>query len=584
MPDNNNLPDGQPPFQPLNNDVNDDSKFAVESPNLSSNQLNVEPVVGQPELNPSTPNTEPTIRPYVGAAGQSSGSVPIAPYTATTSELPGSQINPDSFKMSGALPQVPPKKNKKKLWLAICAVMVLLILSAGYVLAFYLPSTPANIYDAALSNTGKAVDQLINYTSAQRQADYKSLAFNGKLTVKSAGSSYDMTLDGAGSKGNAQIQATGDYMGETVNANVRVVTVSGNSSPDVYIKISGVAKMLNAYGLTSLAGLDSKWIAIDHTLIDSYKSSLSQSLNAATGGVTNSPVAPTYSQIMDAVYKVQAVNKQYLFTTDSSKSVLSGETFVGKETLNGQTMNHYNVGYNKAHLEAYVTAVGHALDTSQLNDWSVKTNNGKNLSQSMQLNTIIESIKNADAAYTFDLWINTKTKLISMLAFTNQKDKSQVFTIGQNYTGGSNYPFNIAFKSKDSSGNPQSGTLAVTLDTNTNKVNVNLKVQDQTSSGSTAIVMAMDFAPGKNPITVTAPVGAIPLLNVLSSIGLGGILPPSGSKNTPANVNPACSNPALLLQCSPAITGTGSGVNPGGLMLPACKPIATTACPLENKT
>src|SRR5207248_875277 len=96
------------------------------------------------------------------------------------------------------------------------------------------------------------------------------------------------------------------------------------------------------------------------------------------------------------------------------------------------------------------------------------------LSQVSDFDSLKSSIKNAKANYTFELWADAKTKLISKVAFTDPSNKSSVFTLSQNYSSGNQYPFSLHITGKDSGGNPEDMTLGLSVDTKTNKSQITL--------------------------------------------------------------------------------------------------------------
>ncbi len=490
-------------------------------------------------------NQQPQPNPAPGPSTQPSNPLLQQPEVPGVQPEPAVLTAPDAGSIPPASPFVPQsnpksKKSKKYLWVGAMTLAVLLLLG-GYAFAIYLPNTPSHVYSSSLANTGLALDKLLDYSKQQQQANYTSVSFNGKVNVKSPGGSFDATVKGSGDKNNASVQASGDFLGEQLSADVRVVTAKGNTSPDVYLQVSGVKKFLDAEGLSSLGKLDGQWIAIDHTIIDTYKSTLQQDLKSTTGsdvaGATN---LPTYTQAQDAAQKVQAVNKQYLFTSDSSKAVLTNEQYLSKATVNGQTLYHYKVGYNKTHLQQYVTALGQALDSSQLNDWSKQANNGKRLSEVMNLDALHDSINSANGKYTFDIWANKGTKLISKVAFTDPKSKD-VVAISQDYTGGSKYPLGLSFSGKNDAGDQEKGALNITLDSATNKVAVTFSDNTKSSDGTTNVSGNFNVTPSKSPVTVVAPKGAKSVIDILNSYGLGGLV--SGASPSSASSSPVDSTP-----------------------------------------
>ena len=443
--------------------------------------------------------------------------------------------------------------------------MLVLLLGGGYVFAFYLPNTPSHVYSASLVNSGKAVDQLIKYSKQQQQVHYKSASLVGSLNVKTGGNNIQVNVSGASDGKNTTETATADFLGNNLTANFRSILAPGADFPDIYFQARTNPALLNQFGFASLNG---KWIELSHSYFDTIIKSLKQQELNATLPLASEMKPPTPAQIDDAMNKAQVVNKQYLFTADKSKAVLTNKKFLGKTTLNGQTQDHYSVGYNKNNLAAYVTAMGAALDSSQLNDWAHTTYKGKNLSQVMDLSSLASSIKNTLGTYTFELWADTKTKLVSKLAFGDPSDKSFVFYVGQNYTGGNSYPFSFGFADTQG-GSSTTANLGLTLDTVTHKATVSLTGGLTGSGTGSNFSGTFTITPSENILHVAAPTGAESFQSVLNSLGLSSLSAISGSNASSAS-GPACSNPSLYLACSPSnatTNGSSKGVQPGGLLL-----------------
>jgi hypothetical protein len=438
---------------------------------------------------------------------------------------------PDGVVTPAAVPAAGgPMKMKKPMLLAMIAAVVVVLLGLTYVFAFYLPNTPTNVFKSSLSNTGIALDRLITYSQQQQHAQYTSFSFNGTINEKSPTGSYDATSSGAVDKNdNLNFQLNADLMGVKVSANVLGLKAAGNTSPDFYVQMNGVKNTLDSLGLNKYDYLDGQWILIDHTLIDTYTSAYQQALGTNS---SKSASLPTYAAVMDAVTKVQTVNKDYLFTTDAAKAVFVNQQFLGKETSGGQSLDHYKMGYNKAHLSAYATAVGQALDSSSLNTWYKGVNSGKNLSQELNIASLQSKINSASGNYAFDMWANTKTKLVAKVSFTDPSDKSTIFSVSQSYNGGTTYPISFGLTGKDSSGNAEAANLTLSLDTSTNKANLTFSDNTSSSSGMTNVSGNMSFAPSNKPVQVTAPKNAKSLSDILVSLGLGALTQGSSSASS----------------------------------------------------
>lgn len=461
----------------------------------------------QPESSPSTPPPvdQPTAQstPDVEVS-RTPAEPPSTPAVTTSSVAPGS---------------------KKRWLLPIIVVVIVLLLAGGYVFGYYLPNTPTNVYNSSLENSGKAVDKLVAYTQAQDTAAQQGVTLDGTLKSTGGSTNFDATLNGAFDKNaNGTLEAKADISGEHVTIDVRSVRAAGNKIPDIYVQLSGVQQLLAAYGL---GDLDGKWVSIDHTLIDSYLTSIKQMTGGASGNIAAATATPTVEQINDVVNKVQTVNRQYLFTADSSKAVLTSQQFVGKEMRNNRPANHYKVSVNKEHLQAYVAALKTALDSSKLNDWSKAANGGKSLSESANWDELEKEVKSANPS-TFDLWADNKTRLISAIQFTDSSNGSKV-TIAQNYTGGDVYPFSLSISgAKNLTDN---GTMGLSVDTKANKYTVTFDTATDNTGGR--ISFKLNVALSNQPVKVTAPSGATSLNDVLSGLfgGSGGF----GSETGPGS-------------------------------------------------
>lgn len=497
---------------------------ANPEPSSSADQVSSQPVnvSGEGSSMPSTQSESVATQPMPASPMTAAPIAPAEQPAMPQNQAPvvmGSPVigGADQPPVTTSSPSQMSSGSGKKGWMlpGIIAVVIVLLLGGGYVFGIYLPNRPSAVYRSSLSRAGDALDTLINYSTTASKKNYKSYTVDASL--KSSGDvSFDATLSGSGDQdGNAKFTASADIMGEKLNANLDTVHVAGSDTPDLYVQLGGIKPILDSYGLNQLDSLDGQWLAVDHTLLDSSLSSLNQ--NASS--VTKATSMPSMAQIDDAIAKVQTVNKRYLFSTDAGTAVLTDNKYIGKETKDGRSVYHYQVGYNKAHLQAYLTALGTALDNSSLNTWSKTANDGKSLSEQLNLSSLQDSVAKQSGNYTFDLWVDTKTKLPHTLQFVDPSDKTSSFTISQNYTGGTSYPFAFGFTGKDAtSGDAQNLGLNITVDTSTNKVSGKLAV----TQGTTANVSAtFDITPSQQSVQVTAPAGAKPIANIIAALGLG---------------------------------------------------------------
>lgn len=412
----------------------------------------------------------------------------------------------------GGAATVPPSSKKKWLIPSIAGGALLVLLSTGYVFGMYLPNRPEAVFKSSMSRSGAAADKLIEYSQTLDKTGYTGAAMDGTLAVKSSALSFDATMQGKTDGTNSEMTVAANIAGEKMDVDLRMLDSATSDSPDLYLKVSGVKQILGSSGGSQLASLDGQWIAVDHTLLDTYK----KQLESSAGASADLGVAPTAEQINDASAKVQAVNKMYLFTSDEAKSVVAYKSFVGKETVDGRSVNHYTTTANKTNLKAYIEALGKALDSSKLDTWSTAQNDGKHISELLDTKSIKDSVDDIGDNETFDMYVDAKTKLVQSVTFTDKTEgNSGTLTFAQNYTGGDTYPFSVRVKSADAADNMDI-TLGMSLNTKTNAVDMALKGD----TGDINMDMKAKITPNKEKVTVQAPSGAKPVTQVMKQLGL----------------------------------------------------------------
>ncbi len=496
---------------------------ATPEPIMPANPLPVQEAAAPAErTSPSEQVAAPPAAYVEASAGTST--LPAEPLATDTVVPPPAKPAARSNPLASIRPKLVPML-RTPAGIAALAIMAALVIGGGFVFGFYLPNTPSGVFSGSLSNTASAIDTLVAYTKQQDAAHYKGVDYDGTMHLKSSSGSADATLTGSSDEsGNASLSVAADVMGEKATVNVRTIQVAGNTSPDVYLQIAGLKPLFNQQGLDGFDSLDGQWISIDHTFLDTYAAQL-RSDGSSSSSQSDAVKAPTYVQLNDAAEKMQMVNRQYLFTTNGSRAVLQMKKFIGTEHAGGRTLNHYIVGWDKQHLTAYVDALKTALDSSKLNDWA-KAVSGKNLSVMLDLDSTKADAQNAKSDYTFDLWADTGTRLVSKVSFADPSDSNSVFSIAQDYHGGSSYPISVMVTSKDANGNSQNGSFGLTVDTATHKYTGTFAMNSTDTSGTTTLDATVHATPGNKPAEVAVPAGAKSLTDVLSSLGLGGLVSP----------------------------------------------------------
>lgn len=469
----------------------------------------------------SEPQPQSSVSPELSSQPQNAGVTPNFSATQRSNNLHPVTGQP-------LVPSEPPKSGKKK-WLmpSVIGAVIIIILALLWLFLLYLPNTPGAVYSASLTRTGEAVDKLIAYGENDNKAsNYQSAAVAGSVQVNGKNYTFSSNLNGDYDKnGNTttNLRVDAKTQGDTnshIKARLSLLTLKtqGEGYPDVYFKLTGIDSILSALGASGsspLGSFDGKWILISHDLIKKYLNQYSGQSSSSQ----NRTKAPTKAQIYDAINKVQAVNKQYIFTDNQTTAVLVKKSYIGAETKYGRSVYHYKMGYDKAHLLAYVGAVGQALDSSSLNDWSQKAYK-KDLSQELNINNIKQQIqKKANANYTFDMWADRKTKLIEAVQFdVNRKDNTSV-TFAQTYSGGNDYPFIVA-ASGNSNGDESSGMAKIDLNGANHTATFTFNLNDNNHGNKTTASGNFSIMPSSSHVKVTTPKNAEPLEEVLQQIGI----------------------------------------------------------------
>ncbi len=286
---------------------------------------------------------------------------------------------------------------------------------------------------------------------------------------------------------------------------------------------------------TALNGINGQWYVIDHSLFDQFAAGSNSKLQVSSADV---------SSVLNAI---GSASKQYVFTSDTNKMVVEDKQNVGKETRGGRSVYHYKVGVNQANLKAYLNALCTDLKASKLKDIVPTTGSDA----SFDCSSWQQSAASTDTSGTADAWVDVHTKLISEVRFSDKNGDGNYFDIGQNYTGGSIYPFTISFQSKGDDGTTTTGSFKLSLDTSANTVSLSGSVQSGGSDGENGS-FSLSVKPNNAPVTVTAPAGAKTIVQLLTDLGVPSTLDDSATPTNSPGTNP---NPAAQLTALHLLNG-----------------------------
>ena len=465
-----------------------------------------------PVITPNTPVTPPpTPAPAPDPQIPASGPQVFGPAAPSVSE-PSSPSLGGAFTSQVSTPP-PAPKSKKKLFIMSGAGLVILV---GAVLAYYFGyyMNPAVIWNQSLSNTNKGYSKLVDYANKQSTVTYKGAKVSGSVTVKSGSTSYSGSVSGQ-SDGN---NSTGSIKFGLGVANLdlegRTIKPTSQKSPDIYFQLSGFKSLVanSDFGIdpAQLGSLDGQWVKVDHTLIDSIEAKVAPDAKTSTKSTLTRP------QVIDAAKRFGDVNAQYVFTTKKSKAITTIVKNYGFETVDGHKTYHYKVGFVKANVKAYITAIRDSFQQSQLGAWATKQT-GQSASDIMGYTDLEKSADNIKNTDTIDVWANAGNRLIYKVRISEQANPATNFAeIGLNYTNGHSYPLFLNFQNGKGA-NAATVKVTTTIDTQLNSVAATMTVNASDVSADAKL----SAQPTNDEVTVSAPAGAISLQDALNKLGLG---------------------------------------------------------------
>ncbi|MEO8105538.1 MAG: hypothetical protein ABI602_04350 [Candidatus Saccharibacteria bacterium] len=499
-------PTVQPVFSPPTTADQPAPSFAPLSPSPTINRPAGEVSEMPPVVSPLPTFTDSAYSPAAGGAVFGDMSASAATVINSSQPTPGGA----SLPLTPVAPQG--RKFPKVAIFSGTAVILLALGAAGYYFGYY--QNPTVVYSQSLGNTGKAYSKLVDYANVASAVHFKGSVGDGTFKFKSGDTTTDgkLSFRGDGSSSDTKFDVG---LGVTrVNVEVRTFKQAASPTPDSYIMASGIKGLGALTGSaalgTTLDGLDGKWIAVDHTLIDNLESKATQS--------SGTPTAPTKEQVIDGLRSFGAVNQQYVFSTKKDKAVTTVVKTYGVETIDGHKTIHYKVAFVKANVKQYIGAQKAALNASKLGAWIIKNKYQDSVNNSFtDLQKSADSIKSSD---TIDVWADRGSRVVYKVRISDKTNSAANYIdLGLDHQKGASYPFFVTSHTTDGS-TTNSGSLIATLDTATNAIS--LKANFKTTGLSASTIDAnFTFKPSNDSVKIAVPTGAVNLSDVLNQLGLG---------------------------------------------------------------
>ncbi|HEY5667742.1 MAG TPA: hypothetical protein VIR03_01115 [Candidatus Saccharimonadales bacterium] len=435
--------------------------------------------------------------------------------------------------------------SRKRLFMIAGAATVLVLATGGYVIGFYMPNRPSAIFKAALNNTAEGYDQLVAYADKVQSSNaFNNTQIDGTYSIDSGDATVDGTLAAHIDNGNSTFSTDIGMSGIRVKLEGMTKKVNSSDIPDAYLKLSGIRGLGANVNMPRLDTLDGQWVSVDHTLF----SNLAKSPAGSSSGASPTVTVPSEKDVIAAARAAGTVARKYYFSTTPGTAVFKMTSFVGKETAEGKAANHYKVIVNKDHVKAFANELGAELDKTKLNDWA-KANYGKSLSALVDVDGMKKSADGIKPGETFDLWVNTKTKLVHKIRVsdTSTANKDTHYELGLNYDGGAEKPFFVNTYTKEGV-TTATVNFGISVNTDTNAVKLTLNAQSDTGGHKATMTLNAIAKPTTSRVQVTVPAGTITLLDAFNRAGLtsyyGAV--PSGLGGALQNTSQADANPFTI--------------------------------------
>lgn len=475
-------------------------------------------------VGPDNNNSNP--RPSFPQPSQLPQASPTDAYPAKTtgSIYPNSANGVYAPTLETAAYQTNSKRPKKKLLLILPAVILPLLLGVGYVLGFYIPNKPENVWKTGLERSGNAIDQIVSKTTeTEKLNQIKNSEITGSLEFSSDNFNFNgnlvSKLNETKSDSNLDI-AFQDNTGQERKLNFKALTDldEGNKYPDVFFQFSGIKQLgLDAF-VPGLSEYEGKWIGVE----SGYLEKLSEYDGSSKAQDNQKNI--TSEEYAEIVRTVSETSKEYLFASDPENAVLENRGFVGKEEIDGQKTYHYEASINETNAKKFCVILSERVIV--LPAWQKLFELNEESTQKMKddakKSCEEQQSKNSDDDGVFDVWVDGKYKLIYKIRDFTDKDKKNYFEVGQNYKGGDDVSFFVNTHD-DISQFDFRFELAANLETNITKINLNADQKARTDTNALGPFKAkasFEAKPLEGEINTDKPEGTIKLQDILESFGV----------------------------------------------------------------
>lgn len=493
-------PDGVPPNQPEPSAP--PAPPVTASPPMAAQQISPSPAPPAQPAQPAQPVAAPPSQP--------------APLPPTTD--PQTIIQNDA--LAGFPPMAQPKRsNKKRIILAAVAALLIIAATATYVLAFYIPNRPENVWQTSVERTGEAAKKLTAAATDKSKIDsYKKSDIKVKVDAEYADYKYngELKLIFDTKKYNGELNFTSDGPNsdsEEIKTKFIAEVPDNSQFPNAYLQVTGLKSLVGAGILPAEFGTyDGKWIALESAYLESLGTTRLTEEIKSSDDISSEDIA----QLSAAVTEVTA---ERVFSNDPNKAVFENRGFVKRDTVDGKKTYQYKVGLNKDHAREYCKAmVDRVMSTKAYKNiakfeddqLSKEKESARNECQDMKLDGFKDD-------QTYDVWVDAKYKLIYKVRIPDADQSGTYTDIGQNYTGGDEVSLFVKYHSREGK---TDASFSLTFNTANSNTTGKYTYESRAREKTTKATIILEAKPYKGEIDVTVPAGAVSIQEVLKKIGL----------------------------------------------------------------
>lgn len=468
----------------------EEGELPADQPSFAQPSVNSQPDPVVSGGAPQNGEPQPTIQPTFTAGGLASG---------------------QSFNTS----RNSSKRPKKALFIGGIVAGLVLLLGIGFVFGLYLPNKPENVYSTGLDRSGKAMDKLIiDATKKEKLEEFKNADISASAELNFAGEKYTGSLTSKydQKKGEHTVSFASDTPeSKQQEISAKLLTeVSDGGLPSLYLQLSGTSMLEGFFPVAK--EYDGKWISISKEYLESLGLDMK---DISTAG--NESEFKTEDAI-ELVNVASKVTREYILTSDKEKSVLQNKRYIGKEKLEGINTQHYEVGVDKGHAKDFCKALITEIVATKAYKKIPGVNNDtadKERDDAIKgcQEGVDRDIKDDDV---FEMWIDTKYKLIHKIRIPDEDDKNSYLDIGQIYKGGDDISFFIALHE-----DKEKVDAKITVDSNV-KANTSkgiLVLSGGSEEQAYSVKATFEAKPLKGEVAFEKPKDIVPIEEVLAKLG-----------------------------------------------------------------